>query len=251
MLTVITSSTFFQKLNKSYFQAQGLDSTLYDGVWPSKTSTLLVIEPMHIASEWICIADLWQKWLLKEASPVKLLVAGFERVNSPNYLDLLDLPENLTAAIEGASSLAEMNLEAVTGISLSGKFRKFLDGHGEESLLKLITQLRSSFDTAIFMLDDGEDFDEVWDSMLKVVGDMIGKQLVERWEKYKPYFKPTPFYDRLQSYDHAMFERLVDFFTGNPQEETVRELTPQLTELSVYLREIDDLLARTTIGSYS
>ncbi|MGB0522092.1 MAG: hypothetical protein ACPGJS_03990 [Flammeovirgaceae bacterium] len=244
MLTIIThSSTFYQKLAQAYFQTQGIATQLYDGNLDANTTAILIIDPCQIGGEWLHVGEFWRKYLLGTQPAVKLLIAGFEEMQNTNQLDLLKLPTDFLSYLTQALPTSDLGEIQTSGMSLAGKFRKFLDGHGEESLLKLITQLRSSFDTALFMLDDGSDFEEAWESMLKVVGEMIGKQLVERWEKYKPYFKPTPFYRQLQAYDVSMFERLIDFFTENPNEPTVRDLTPQLTALSQYLREIDEVLS--------
>ena len=244
MLTVITQSKdFYQRLADAYFQKQGFASSYFDAALHPDTTVVLIIEPYLVATEWLFLSELWRKYLLNNKVSVKLIIAQFAECKSPNELNLLDLPTNLAEEINQALPIESFSAQQTTGLTLAGKFRKFLDGHGEESLLKLITQLRSSFDTALFMLDDGYDFEEVWENMLKVIGEQIGKQLVERWEKYRPYFKPTPFYSQLQAYDSQMFDQLVEFFTENPTESAVRALTPKLTELSQFLREIDELLA--------
>ena len=243
-ISLITNKpSFYQKLKSSYFDDQAIDCTIFNGKWDDNIEVLLIIDPYLVLEEWLQLAELWQKWLLKEGKEVKVLIASFnQQENNPNYIDLLQLPTQLKTTIHQAKPLVEMTIPEVFGISLVGKFRKFLDGHGEESLLKLITQLRSSFDTAIFMLDDGDDFEDAWESMLKVVGEMIGQQLISRWEKYKNYFIPTPFYHSLQSYEGALFKPLLSFYQDNPNEDAMRELTPKLSELSQYLREIDQLL---------
>lgn len=243
MLTVITQSEdFYQRLATAYFSKQSILSIYFDGTLHPDTTSVLLIEPYLVGEEWLLLRGLWLKYFIAESSSIKLITAQFSETTTANELNLLNLPRNLVASIDAAAPVTRWSTQELAGLTLAGKFRKFLDGHGEESLLKLITQLRSSFDTALFMLDDGYDFDEVWETMLKVIGEQIGKQLVERWEKYRPYFKPTPFYNRLQAYDRQMFDRLVSFFTTNPTEEAVRELTPKLTELSQFLREIDELL---------
>lgn len=245
MLAVLTHSTaFYEKLVHAYFEPQGVDSQHYSGKWNDELSAILIIDPDQIAEEWLNLGEFWRRSLLERLNHLKVVIGRFEGSSTGNILNLHQLPEDWKSYVNNVTPISDMEAISQEGLSLEGKFRKFMDGHGEESLLKLITQLRSSFDTALFMLDDGADFDEVWESMLQVVGEMIGKQLVERWEKYRPYFKPTPFYEELQAYDAAMFDRLVDFFTGNPQEQTVRELTPQLTQLSQFLREIDQATTR-------
>jgi len=239
------SSDLYQKLTTYYFEPQGITCHHFKETLPLDIEAIVLIDPYPILGDWVSTSSIWKKWLMNKKLHPKLIVASFQaHPEHDHHLDLLKLPSSFQEFVKQVPTTRDLPTPLVFGVALEGKFRIFLDGHGQESLLKLITQLRSSFDTALFMLDDGETFEVAWESMLKVVGEMIGDQLIDRWEKYRSFFEPTPFYKQFQAYDQSLLQSLNAFYKEEATEKKLRELTPELTELSQYLRKIDDLLSK-------
>ena len=166
---------------KAFIQSSSLKNHVsHEAEFTEKTEVLLLIEPVLVNGEYYSLADFWREWLLQNNSQVKIATCTwFSNKDMDRYqLDLLHLPTDIPEFFTNLPSITEHSKFPIYGKDIRSKLKILLDGHGEESLLKLVTQLKSSLDIALFLIEDGNDLEEVSQSTWTNGGDIIFKELV-------------------------------------------------------------------------
>ncbi len=196
-----------------------------------RNPNLIIVEPILIDEEYFTISTFWRIWLAKHSPNTKLITASFfEQVGDSNHLCLVQFPSNFSAFLETAKPVSEMSETKVLGKNILGKIRKFLDGHGEESLLKLITELKSQLDTMLFLLQDDAELAQVLEVTWQGDGEKIHKQLQQRMENYQAYFQYLPLWETYKT----VLSEIQNFQPDS--EASIREFTQTVSGWSENLR---------------
>ncbi|MFT5917440.1 MAG: hypothetical protein ACJAWV_003911 [Flammeovirgaceae bacterium] len=232
------SSISFLSHNPTLTEKLGklLQNSDYELVHFKIGSDLLIIEPLLIAEEYFTVSTFWRVWLEKNSPNSKLITASFfEQVGDSNHICLTQFPADFSTFLEQAKSISEFSEQKILGKNILGKIRKFLDGHGEESLLKMITELKSQLDTMLFLLMDDAELEQVLEVTWQGDGEILHEQLLKRMEEYKSYFQYLPLWE---DYKNTLSE--IQNFQPN-SEEGIRQFTQIVSDWSEKLRNNFDL----------
>ena len=155
----------------------------------------LVIEPFKIKSIYSTISPIWKRYLAIYSPETKLIVMGFCNFQSRNYIDLLNLPEDFNAYVENALPVSADWEIPIDGANMLDYLKHFFAGHGGNSLLSKLNQLKQSINIAHTQIINKESpFQEIWDELLLPYAKPEWFELINRWKNYYPYFEYLPFY---------------------------------------------------------
>lgn len=216
----------------------------------STTKRILIIEPYRLKNIYFTISLIWKNFLAIHSPKTKLIVMGFCNFQSRNYIDLLYLPEDFEAYMENALSVSEDWEIPIDGADMRDYLKRFFEGHGGNSLLSKLNQLKQSINIAQTQIVNKEAaFQEIWDELLLPYAKPEWQELINRWKNYYPYFEYLPFYATMQEIDKK-FLKLSEIFTCDEPSEKLflnLDIDAALTHIHQQLTEIDRLYIRPEI----
>jgi len=175
---------------------------------------------------------------------------GFCNFQSRNYIDLLNLPKDFNAYVENALPVSADWEIPIDGANMLDYLKRFFEGHGGNSLLSKLNQLKQSVNIAHTQIVNKESsFKEMWDEMLLPYARPEWQELLNRWKNYYPYFEYLPFYPAMQDINQK-FSEISEFFSCNiPPERLFLTLNidSSLKQIHQSLTEIDRLYIRPEI----
>lgn len=173
-------------------------------------ATMLLFSPFQVEDTLISPEASWKKYLAKKAPQSKLIVAGFVEATHSNYLDLLQLPPDLSTFIEGAlSARAEWKPIHTGSENVDKRLKHFLEGHGTESTLEVVYQLRRKIQLVREAMDfRQESFKQAFQKL--IIPEEIYEHwqtLTHRWQRYYLLFSCLPFFELFEEV-HILIEDL-------------------------------------------
>ena len=176
----------------------------------SSFDLVLIFEPYYSNGTYVSIYRIWKRYLARKAPATKLAVAGFEPVDHPNYLNLLEVDRKFDWSSFAHRALSnswewEAELHFQTGLDISKKINLFFQGHNNEGIVDTTTRLRGSLDNASIRLNgsqklkiDQMDFRLIWSDILYPKR-ASSRVLFSRWFNYSQYFDCLPFCHELRT----------------------------------------------------
>jgi len=161
-----------------------------------KVDALLLHAPIKVYEEYIYYGEIWKAYLLHQKIEVKLIEVGFGPVHSKNYLNLLELPNQLEGVLHNAESIKMTALQPFSvGIDLREKMKRFWDGHGKESVGEVLYKIKRKIHLIDRELERG---DWAYKKIIETYFDdnyiqQQWQKFINRWNYYAPYFKYSPF----------------------------------------------------------
>jgi hypothetical protein len=176
----------------------GTAAEAVDKAVPVGAGVLLLVSPFLTERGSLNGNALWKRYLAQHCPQTKLIVVGFKKKSGINYLDVFDLPENLSHFFETAQPAgADWQPVDAGGAEMQQELRTFFLGHGNESIAEAVSDvfkycsLIDPADAAGYVLIKTE-FLDANDVPQKWAG------LQRRWAKYEWLFPYTPFYHLMQ-----------------------------------------------------
>jgi hypothetical protein len=204
----------------SWFEAQNyslqaLSTNNETGVGQlSNTNILLLFVPFFHNNVYISIENVWKKYLELNYPNILLLTAGYIKHAHANYLDLLQLPENLEYFIKHAKSVSEFeSMPFSGGLKIENKLQKFYEGHGDESLTDELGKVYRMVTMATDEVKVHQSpYEEVFEDLFQA-NHIVEKWgvLINRWHNYLPFFDGLPFFDTFKEVD-AILKQIAPFF---------------------------------------
>jgi DNA-binding response OmpR family regulator len=166
---------------------------------------------------------LWKRYMELHAPDIKLMMSGFQSINHPNYISLLELSEDypIKDKILDAHSVTvsyEKDLP-YEGEQVAKRLKIFFEGHNHEGMIKTLASIRQSLNHAYNRATprDIEAFHVIWEEDLYPERQQ-SKLLNSRWKNYCPYFESMPFYHKLDAVKaHHFIEQLQLLYEGTPK----------------------------------
>ena len=192
-------------------------------VWFQKANELVVGEaddskvivlrsPVQIGSILASPERAWKKYLANQAPNTIFIIAGFVETQHSNYLDLLDLPEDLESFVNQALP-AGQNWEPInTGAAdMTEKLKSFFSGHGKDSVLDILSRiLRPLKMTLDAVIVQHRNFQEAADFLLTELPEHW-QSLESRWQRYFFLFNCLPFFDLFEK-SNILIQDLSPYF---------------------------------------
>lgn len=184
-------------------------------------NTFLMVSPLNCNNIYISPETIWKKYLQLNNPDAIFLTAGFKSVQHSNYLDLLQLPENLPAFIDQAKPASQKWEPPFSGgLDIKEKLRRFYQGHGDESVTDILYTIIRIFSIAdVEMKRYGTPFRELSQELFtqNAVPEKW-RELKNRWTNYLPFFQCLPFWDVFTRVDR-LFDHIDPFFRADCSEE--------------------------------
>lgn len=192
-----------------------------------KVDYLLILEPIYLdlpsynRKNYYSISKIWKRFFYGNGwKDSRILVAGYGKTTHPNYINLLQLPENFSPnsypTIEKHSIHEHRAKNTVSysdewdtlmpsrRLDLLLNLENFFDGHDNRGLKIQLNALRQSIAGAHFHLEGGKDYAEVKNKWIIPYINNEWKTLYERWGRYYPLFEVTPFCQKMQAIDESL-----------------------------------------------
>ena len=169
-----------------------------------RDAVLILLAPAWHEGRYLATEAIWKRHFETEAPQSKLILTGFSRATNQNYLDLLALPDNWDKWCAQARTCGEDWQPAPSGgLDLEDKLRRFFAGHGDNSIIALLTRLHLLVQLAQReVVQYGTPYAEVYAEVVEPA--QPARKWAEwrnRWENYVPYFSLLPFADQLRQVD--------------------------------------------------
>lgn len=144
---------------------------------------------------------LWQHFLAGQYPHLRLLMASYGQVDHSNHLDLLRLADyNAAWWQQTQEAHITEELPYFTGIDLSEKLKRFFAGHGDDSVVAVLSRIRLVVQMA------SRELQKMQTPYSEIYADLVEPaQLADKWREwrnrwinYYPLFEYTPLAGKLE-----------------------------------------------------
>lgn len=178
-----------------------------------KAPIFLLFSPLWHHKHFIASETIWKTYLEKTYRNIKFVVVGTKEEQQSNYIDILRLPDDFEAFFRTAKPAKEAWTPiSMDGLDMTEKLKRFLEGHGEDSITKILTPITMDLTIINGNLQNDKVFDETWEALA------IPNQLVEKWlifsnrfSNYYPFFSCLPFFHFFEEIN-LLIQQLSPFF---------------------------------------
>ncbi len=236
-------------LNQLYFKYNHEVFTQYS-VNIIAAQIIIIIEPLYCQFKYSTFSPIWKNYLSVQSPNTKLIIMGFCNYQSRNYIDLLNLPKDFNTYVKNALPVSAEWEIPIDGADMLEYLKRFFEGHGGNSLLSKLNQLKQSINIAQTQIVNKEStFEEIWKELLLPFAKPEWQELINRWKNYYLYFEYLPFYPTMQEINQKLSE-ISEFFSCEiPPEKLFLKLNidSSLNQIHQQLTEIDKLYIRPEI----
>ncbi|MGH1433549.1 MAG: hypothetical protein ACRBG0_03720 [Lewinella sp.] len=162
---------------------------------------LMLLLPAWGSGAYLDSSCLWQHFLAAQYPHLRLLMASYEQVDHVNHLDLLRLAD-YDAAWWQQTQEAHITEELpyFTGIDLSEKLKRFFAGHGDDSVVAVLSRIRLVVQMA------SRELQKMQTPYSEIYADLVApaqlankwREWRNRWINYYPLFEYTPLAGNLE-----------------------------------------------------
>ncbi|MFM9950021.1 MAG: hypothetical protein ACKV1O_18950 [Saprospiraceae bacterium] len=244
LLYYLTSDQRYLEALAPYFGAQGYDLLPYtEGIEKTKNLVLLIFSPLKCGNVRISPENIWKKYLKAENPQARLINIGFEEAVHSNYIDILNLPEQLSEFIKKAMLAHETWQPVFTGgLEMFDKLNRFFKGHGRESLTSELINVKTTTEAlnnavsirkwtyeaaALAAFND----DYVWKNW---------NAFFDRWIYYYPVLNYLPFSNEIHHINEVI-EEIEPFFSKQGQDVNLFFVLDCAGKVNVILRMLNDI----------
>lgn len=194
----------------------------YDLKGIPETENLLIIEPFKVQTgDYYFIHPIWRSFFKQNQqfpNTTKLIVAGFEDFDDPNYINLRSFPASFASVLENAQSLNGdwgIDLNKYEDQQIISRLNQFFKGHDMVSLFQKLTYLDISIKNINYTLT-GE-IDKSYEEGIEFMFPLSKQHWREfeiRWAIYQPYFECCPFSEEKAEME-ALLDQITPFFESD------------------------------------
>jgi hypothetical protein len=166
-----------------------------------QTDAVLLFSPAWNNGAYLSTGELWLRYMQQIKPEGKLLLAGYQAVEHPNYLDMLQLGASSVSWWQKAPRVKDMpELPTLTGIDLMDKLHRFFAGHGQDSVVAVLSRIRLVTQMASRELQKTQTpYQEIYKELIAPAE--LAKKWSEwrsRWINYAPLFEFSPIANKLR-----------------------------------------------------
>lgn len=219
---------------------------------------IFLMEPVSIHGEWYSVFPLWIDYFRVNDLNLKVIVFHYGEKDildsNPFFISLTDNQRSFYKKINsvlsiGSLSIGDHNFRPDTAL-IADVLKVFFKGHGEESLVSILTSIGNDLDMGPKLVASPEKYsvDECIQELI------IKRKLPEKWEKFKErynrylvYFRYTPFFKEVQGLTDY-FQKVDTYLKDIPRTKDAfikTTISEEIRKARVILEDID----RKYIGS--
>ena len=217
---------------------------------------IFLMEPLSIQGEWYSVFPLWIDYFRVNDLNLKVIVFHYGEKeildSTPFFISLTENQRSFYEKINSVLSIGNLSIGdhyfSPDTALITDVLKVFFKGHGEESLVKLLTDLAQLFMQGPQSVALGDYTIE------ECVQELIVKRAIPRWEKFKErynrylvYFMYTPFFKEIQGLTDY-FQKVDAYLQDIPRTKEAfikTTISEEIRKARVILEEID----RKYIGS--
>lgn len=204
---------------------------------------IMLLLPSWARGSYLSSVALWYQYLLSDYPEKRLLVASYQTKAHQNHIDLLRLSEYSHDWWQDSLKVKTMeDLPFYGGLDLSGKLKRFFAGHGQDSVVAVLSRIRLVVQMAC------REMEKMQTPYIEIYNDLVApaqlgekwKEWRNRWINYYPLFEYTPIADQLE-HVAALTERVEPWMLAGGAEEkalangsvlrTLNEVRTQLQQI--------------------
>lgn len=166
-----------------------------------QTDAVLLFSPAWSNGAYLSAGELWLRHIQHIKPGGKLLLAGYQAIQHPNYLDMLQLGSSPISWWDDAPDVMNMpELPILTGIDLMDKIHRFFAGHGQDSVVAVLSRIRLVTQMASRELQKMHTpYSEIYEELIAPAN--LAEKWTEwrsRWVNYAPLFDFSPIANKLR-----------------------------------------------------
>ena len=206
-----TESNLPEHLSR-HWQGQGIEWLLWQSGGAFATEYFVLFSPVWHHERYLSCDTAWKKYFVAEKKDVRLLTAGFEIAEHPNYLYLLNLSREASTVLAKALPCGENWIPVATGgLDMNQMLYRFLNGHGSTSLSQEFTKVLGF----MRIIEEDQRKNVPYSDTLAGLGirqflPALWQSFVLRWRYHFPFFGCLPYYALFQEMDGII--RHIDIF---------------------------------------
>lgn len=162
---------------------------------------VMLMAPIWHHHAFLNTVPLWERHLAVARPDVRLLVASCQNIVHPNHLDLLRLPQVPTEWWDNTLPLGRAtSFPAFEGVDVMDKLHRFFAGHGQDSIVAVLSRIRLVVQMASRELHKMHTpYDDIYVDLVQPTHlKQKWQDWGNRWINYYPYFENTPIVASLQ-----------------------------------------------------
>lgn len=232
--------------NSMGFELKDLDpaTKLWKEHLPTAYAVMLLL-PAWEGRFFLANEGLWNRFLLHNHSHLRLFFVSYQANSHSNHFDLLRLNDYTKDDWLSAPNVADMNAAPnLEGLDLNDKLGRFFAGHGEDSVVAILTRIRLVVQMASReVLRMETPYEEIFRELIQPAQlNIKWAEWRNRWIYYYPLFQFAPFADQLQKVAAASATLEKWMSSGGQDEEPLRNGTilNVLNEVRLILKEIEE-----------
>lgn len=219
---------------------------------PSSYAVMLLL-PAWGGDLFLAPQSLWYRFLVQEYSHLRLFFVSYQEQGYCNHFDLLRLNEYTKEDWAQAPNVAEMpEIPDFEGADLQDKLKRFFAGHGQSSVVAILTRIRLVVQMASRELSGMETpYDEVFRELIQPA--QLHLKWIEwrnRWVYYYPLFQYTPFAAKLKKVA-TLTNTLEEWMSSGGQDEELLkngQILNILNEVRSELKSIEEQYVVTKLS---
>lgn len=214
--------------------------------WPE---VVILPNPQWHQGYYCATGALWQRYFRAEHPQTRFLLAGYAAINHTNYLDLLALPTDWVAFYQASLDCqVDWVLPACDGLHLEDKLRRFLAGHGDQSVIAILGRMKLTI--AVAQREHRQmntDYEEVYRAVIQPAA--LGhkwREWRQRWDFYLPLFRILPFSPLLESLEKDLL--VLERWIGQDCKDPAPLREGRLMEALATIQQSLQLIEKTYVG---
>lgn len=229
----------------TYFLENGYQLKAYEPTNYEEADLIFLFTPVKCDHAiYVAPEKVWLRFFTERHPAVKIFQVGISSTfDRPNYLNWLRLPERFQDLVEKSNTLKNWDPFSIHGVSLEEIWQRFWDGHHKGGFnyyfINAINPIRITYQN----LESGDSAYERELDYLEKKGILKKLNLaLSRWQKYEPYWRATPFKNRME--EIAMLLNVTDKFVlhhNDPLKKLLNNIGPIKEQLEKAQQALEDI----------
>lgn len=157
---------------------------------------IMLMLPVWGGNAYLSSVALWQQYLQAQAPKARLVMASFQSdFQHSNHLDILRLSDYHATWWDDCQTVDHMEeLPPLIGVDLSEKLKRFFAGHGQDSIVAVLSRIRLVVQMASRELQKMDTpYEEIFQDLVAPAElGLKWREWRNRWINYYPLFEYTP-----------------------------------------------------------
>lgn len=215
-----------------------------DNLSTGSLSVIILFSPMFLNDRYVSPDAVWQKYFKDRAPQLRIVSAGFAGPVHTNFLELSDIPADISRFLNQAVSVSGNPAPLHTGgLDMAAKLERFFEGHGGESIMSVFNTLQRAIVIINYLQTQPGGEKEIINAYFDTDADFLQRwqQFVLRWNFYFPFWSCLPVIALFKNIDNhiKILDQVFNTNTFNLASYTDSAASKRFAEIQHLLGEIE------------